>query len=355
MIQFPILDVRFSHLAPVACNRVMPRRIALCAVRRYGALSDQQARSEFDSELKHSKTASHHRGEVFRPHESRCRPPPAAISLNSEGDYIGSARITADETDWFRVRVWSGKYTFVATTPNSTLDPVIGVYNAAGERMAFNDNISCPTPMAACRSPCPKGSTSLASPTWRGPKAARTTGRFSVHHPRRSQPVGSAFSITLQLSGLTASQQTIFRQAAYRWSQIITGDLPNVSFNGITVDDVLIAASASYIDGAGDILGEAGPDRFRSGTLLPYHGTMHFDSADMAWMESRGTLYYTVLHEIGHVLGIGTIWEWRGPLVGSWYVKSALCRSSCHGGIQRNLRHSGLRRARGVRRRIRYS
>src|SRR5688572_7127064 len=61
-----------------------------------------------------------------------------AVALNSEGDFIGSARITADETDWYRVRVWSGKYTFVATTPNSTLDPVIGIYDAAGERMAFN-------------------------------------------------------------------------------------------------------------------------------------------------------------------------------------------------------------------------
>jgi hypothetical protein len=36
---------------------------------------------------------------------------------------------------------------------------------------------------------------------------------------------------------------------------------------------------------------------------------MEFDSADMASLEASGGLYYVVLHEMGHVLGIGTIWR----------------------------------------------
>ena len=87
------------------------------------------------------------------------------------------------------------------------------------------------------------------------------------------------------MTGLTASQQAIFQQAANRWSQVITGDLPNATYRGQTVDDLLINASARPIDGVNGILGQAGPDAFRSGSDLPYHGVMEFDSADMASME----------------------------------------------------------------------
>jgi hypothetical protein len=44
---------------------------------------------------------------------------------------------------------------------------------------------------------------------------------------------------------------------------------------------------------------------------------MEFDSADMAIMESNGSLYDVILHEMGHVLGIGTIWSYLGLLSGA--------------------------------------
>jgi hypothetical protein len=130
-------------------------------------------------------------------------------------------------------------------------------------------------------------------------------------------PPTGGFQITLQMSGLTASEQATFQQAAARWSQVITGDLPNATYGGLTVDDLLISATAPTIDGVGGILGQSGPDRFRSGSLLPYHGVMEFDSADMASMESSGLLYSVVLHEMGHILGIGTLWSDFGLLSGA--------------------------------------
>ena len=39
------------------------------------------------------------------------------------------------------------------------------------------------------------------------------------------------------------------------------------------------------------------PDLFRSGSLLPYHGVMTFDSADLGSMASDGTLLSVILHE----------------------------------------------------------
>ena len=129
-----------------------------------------------------------------------------------------------------------------------------------------------------------------------------------------TQPGG--FQIQLSMSGLTATQQAIFQQAADRWEEVIVGDLPNATYRGQTVDDLLINASASSIDGVGGILGQAGPDAFRSGTSLPYHGSMEFDSADIASMQSNGSLLDVVVHEIGHILGIGTLWSTKGLVTG---------------------------------------
>ena len=126
----------------------------------------------------------------------------------------------------------------------------------------------------------------------------------------------SGFQITLSMTGLTASQQAIFQAAAARWSQVITGDLPNATYRGQAVDDLLINASAVSIDGVGGILGQSGPDAIRAVSDLPYHGIMQFDSADMASMQQQGLLYSVVLHEIGHILGIGTIWQDLGLLSG---------------------------------------
>lgn len=75
--------------------------------------------------------------------------------------------------------------------------------------------------------------------------------------------------------------------------------------------------SAGAIDGPGGTPRGANADRFRSGSLLPYHGTIQFDSADLASTEANGTLRDVVLYEIGHVLGIGTLWQSRGLLTGA--------------------------------------
>jgi hypothetical protein len=135
------------------------------------------------------------------------------------------------------------------------------------------------------------------------------------HVGRLPSPAGPGATSGYQLvvrftdSNVTASQRQIFQQAADRWSQIIVGDVPNVVVDGLAVDDVVIDASAPQIDGEGGILGQAGPTYFRPTTYLPSRGVMEFDAADLASLEADGSLLWVVLHEMGHVLGIGTIWE----------------------------------------------
>jgi Leishmanolysin len=123
----------------------------------------------------------------------------------------------------------------------------------------------------------------------------------------------SPFTIEVRfLSGLTPRQEDAFARAADRWSRIIVGDLPTVVFDGEVIDDVSILAQGVPIDGEGRVLGQAGPTHLRPATagraaLLPVRGIMSFDTADLAKMESEGTLNDVITHEMGHVLGVGTL------------------------------------------------
>ena len=131
-------------------------------------------------------------------------------------------------------------------------------------------------------------------------------------------------------TAVTAAQRAAFEGAAVRWAQVITagfpaatialspgdcgGSLPSGSVSGV-VDDLRIDVWAVSIDGPGGILGQAGPCRIRTADALPVYGVMQLDVADLADMESGGELQSVVLHEMGHVLGIGTLWNYGRALL----------------------------------------
>ena len=142
-------------------------------------------------------------------------------------------------------------------------------------------------------------------------------------------PGGAAYEISVCITTpMTASQRAVFTNSANRWSTIIKGDLPSLSGSlpvnacglphpsaNMTYDDLLIFAAVANIDGPGAVLGRAGPCVIRTGTGgLPAIGVMEFDGADLANLESNGTLLSVILHEMGHVIGIGTIWSRFGLL-----------------------------------------
>lgn len=133
----------------------------------------------------------------------------------------------------------------------------------------------------------------------------------------------SPFTIEVRFQGgLTPRQQAAFTAAADRWTRVIVGDLPSVQVGSETIDDVVILAEGAAIDGPGQILGQAGPTHLRpasagAAALLPAQGSMTFDTADLATMEADGTLDDVIAHEMGHVLGIGTIWTRKRLLAGS--------------------------------------
>jgi len=126
----------------------------------------------------------------------------------------------------------------------------------------------------------------------------------------------------------SASSEAAFETARKKWQSIVIKDVAAVEgllpqsecFQGIpdfdgTVDDILIDVLLIPIDGPGNILGAAGPCFVRTSNSLPLSGVMIFDTEDLAFLESFGLLDEVVVHEMGHVLGFGTIWDFNRTLL----------------------------------------
>lgn len=133
----------------------------------------------------------------------------------------------------------------------------------------------------------------------------------------------SPFHIEVRfLGGLSQTQMQVFKDAADRWTKLIVGDLPDVIVSGEVIDDVRIFAQGTHIDGVGGVLGQAGPTLVRPPSagrhaFLTVTGTMQFDTADLASMESQGILNDVITHEMGHVIGCtGFVWENKGLVTG---------------------------------------
>ena len=128
---------------------------------------------------------------------------------------------------------------------------------------------------------------------------------------RIMDPKQDNFEIDFRFSlNVSVSQKEIFRSAANRWERIIEKGLPDGRLpTGEFIDDLLIDASIVEMDGPGGTLASAGPTHTRWEDGLPIAGIMEFDRDDV-----DSQLYNVILHEIGHVLGFGTIWHHLGLL-----------------------------------------
>ena len=145
---------------------------------------------------------------------------------------------------------------------------------------------------------------------------------------RMAVTVRGPFDVEIVYLGeVSPEHRTVFEEAAERWESILVQGLPEIDFSQEPVDadqcvegqpqitdtitDLRIYAAIRPIDGDRNILARAGPCALRDdGTFLPVFGVMEFDEADIPLLESEpGGLRAVVLHEMAHVLGLGTIWS----------------------------------------------
>jgi hypothetical protein len=165
------------------------------------------------------------------------------------------------------------------------------------------------------------GSWTLGASAGANELSATATGLFPVVFSATGIVPGG-FDMELQfMTAVDPSQQAIFASAAARWEEIIVGDIPDyagtlpaggcqpVEESG-GVDDVKVYVTVTAIDGSGGVLGRAGPCYiWNPGNAFPITGIVELDEADVANMQANGTLEDVIVHELGHILGIGTLWN----------------------------------------------
>ncbi|HET8858516.1 hypothetical protein [Marivirga sp.] len=138
---------------------------------------------------------------------------------------------------------------------------------------------------------------------------------------------GGRYNISLKyVVPVTERQEEVFEAAVARWERIIIKDVPSFTgtipsaFTGFppaidgTIDDIVIEVALAPIDGPGGILGQAGPRFVRTSDNLTLTGIMFFDVDDLDFLEQIDLFEEVIVHEMGHVLGVGTLWNFNRTL-----------------------------------------
>ena len=162
---------------------------------------------------------------------------------------------------------------------------------------------------------------------------------FVQHFGKRDPSAGFNIEVVfIKDHGFTHREMEIIEFAARRWEEVIVGDLPDKDYSsepydeifypfnerknfvGDVVDDVRIFFGNIRLE---NLSGQAGPqntwyiydpdtDKFIL-DRLPSIGYVALDAGKFRHQENtdywEGHFYRLSIHEIGHVLGIGTLWD----------------------------------------------
>jgi hypothetical protein len=258
--------------------------------------------------------------------------PPASLSLLSGDKQSAVAGSQLPQPLTLQVRDQSGNAVpgvsvkIVATVGNGTFVPDSAVTDAEG-------NVSFAWTIGKSDQP---------------QLATITSGTLST---QANATVTTAFSVDVRFFGTDPTDQAFsaFVNAAARVRGLVIGDvedfntplelgpegldlagcgIPGVVLHEV-VDDLIIYATVKSIDGPGRTLASAGPCYVREITgpacgsgvqqcLGPsIIGRMTFDADDISGLVSSNRLLPVVLHEMLHVVGVGTLWQDKSFLTGA--------------------------------------
>jgi hypothetical protein len=260
----------------------------------------------------------------------------AACSDGGSSDPTGSAKASAAAMAASTSTSQSATVgTAVSATPTVTVKDANGVA-VAGVTVTFAvtagaGSVLNPTATTNALGVANAGSWTLGPTAGTNTVEARIGTLAPVVFTATGTPVEPPYAITVRyIATASARQQLAVSRAVERWQSVITRDLLSIPVSAPAgscfetqpklnevVDDIVIFVEFVDIDGAGNILGQAGPCYVRSDNSLPVVGHLKLDVGDLQMMERSNTIDDVVLHEIGHVLGIGTMWSTRGLLSGA--------------------------------------
>ncbi|MEO5902964.1 MAG: leishmanolysin-related zinc metalloendopeptidase [Gemmatimonadaceae bacterium] len=250
--------------------------------------------------------------------------------------------------------------------------PASIVFTAGNNQVAFAGTAPIPTPVAQVRDQFGNGvpgapvlftigegdgtvSGTVATADAQGAAAATSyrLGKSAIPQSLRASSGGFSalagitvqtdYNIDLRFFGTPVpdSAAAAFTAAVARIKASVIGDVPDINvaspidmnaacgvtgttFEAGIVDDLVIYAAVKPIDGAGKILAFAGPclNRNASSGGLTAFGVMIFDSDDIQTLIARGTIRDVIEHEMLHIVGIGTLWDNRGILLGARTIDS---------------------------------
>lgn len=173
-----------------------------------------------------------------------------------------------------------------------------------------------------------------------GSPPAANEQTWSPSPPTTWSPTTKGYGIQLVFapspSPLPKSVANAFETARRKWQGILvdTGSRPRPpvnstlcghaerTYDGVEqIDGLEIWVSVTAIDGVGGVLGSARPcGMVAQGSFRSVTGEMVFDVDDLQKMNTQGTLVSVITHEMGHVLGLGSLWQAVGLVQAPGYA-----------------------------------
>lgn len=140
-----------------------------------------------------------------------------------------------------------------------------------------------------------------------------------------TSPAGYDIDVVFVDNGLNAAQQRAVADAVSKWETVVVGDLQPLALMllecggeriNVVADDLYVTVATAVGDGLNGVLAFAGPCFIRALAAaqdpgLSIVGSITIDSDDLAgagFLADTLVLKAVVVHELGHVIGIGTLW-----------------------------------------------
>lgn len=240
------------------------------------------------------------------------------------GELSNRAPFALRTIPWQRLRAGAGGPTLAASSYFRDPDGDELAYEVAND----DSGVASVTVMESRIMVVPEaGGTTMVLVTASDPAGLSVSLSFRVHV---RDPIPGAYDIDVVFAdSVSEPQRAVFQEAADWWMTILaemelpdmpTGEVGRVGCGDIfadvsigTIDELVVVASVREVDGPSGILAGAQPCGLREESMLPFLGVVMVDVDDLELLEVEDQREL-ILHEMGHVLGIGSLWTGFGLL-----------------------------------------